>query len=611
MPHKGRNIYCQYDILAMAEAVNAVNNGMSVRQAAEKFNIPKSTLGDRISGKKGVDVSLGRKPVINIEIEDKMASMAMDLAKQGFGISRRQFIARAATLCKDMDITTPFKDGIPGKDWWGGFRKRHPELVLRKAEKLSTIRSRMLNPTVVGSYMLDLKPFVSTLPPTSVWNMDETGINLEHQPSRVIARQGSKSVPGRVGNTRENITLVPCINAAGDKLPPFIIVKGKTPRSLRSYNTHEGPINATWHYQQKAWMDDRLGVQWFRDVFLTNCGSSRPQLLIMDSHHSHETLSILEEASKNDINIMAMPPHTTHYLCPLDRCVFGPLMREYNRVCTEHMSASPSNTINKESVPKLIKAAYDKAFSRSNIVSGFESTGIYAWNPLSISRDAFMPSSAFDKKQIDIHNEHPLQWVVDKTFPNTVSVPPSASFVPSSASVSSPASRMPPSAPCVPPSSSFVPSSARTIISHSETVALPTPSNTEAVIGTCTVNFENDSMNAEIIPLFPPSFLSENESNSYLSASDENIVLAEIPLPLNNSFETANNSSPAEFSWSSAWNEELNSLFQLTPAKSTPSVQNNRRLTSHRLLTSPEIINKKRKEQKEKEEKENSKKKKN
>ena len=92
-----------------------------------------------------------------------------------------------------------------------------------------------------------------------------------------------------------------------------------------------------------------------------------------------------------------MPPHTTHYLCPLDRTVFGPLNKEYDRLCTEFMSADPNNIVSKETAPKIIKAAYDKSFSRSNIVAGFEKTSIYRWNPLAIPKEAFLPSDPFDK----------------------------------------------------------------------------------------------------------------------------------------------------------------------------------------------------------------------
>ncbi|CAG2185477.1 unnamed protein product [Mytilus edulis] len=181
-----------------------------------------------------------------------------------------------------MDLKTPFKNGIPGKDWWKGFKNRHPEVVIRKPEKLSTVRSRMLNATVVGNYFKELQTVTEELSPTSIWNMDETGINLEHQPAGVLAT------------------------------------------------------------------------------------------------------------------------------------MFGPLMKEYGYLCTEYMSSDPNNIVNKESAPKLIRQAYEKAFTRVNIVSGFESTGIYHWNPLAIPKEAFSPSDAFDRNNNGQSktDEHPLQWVL-------------------------------------------------------------------------------------------------------------------------------------------------------------------------------------------------------
>ena len=161
-----------------------------------------------------------------------------------------------------------FKHGVPGKDWWAGFRRGNPDVVLRKAEKLSTVRSRMLNQIDVGSYMVELRRITKehNLSPTEIWNMDETGLSLEHQPTRVVARQGIKAVPVRTGDSRQNITFLPCINAAGEKILPLVKEK-KTERSLRSFNTHDGPIGARLLFQQKAWMDDSLGVEWFSEIF--------------------------------------------------------------------------------------------------------------------------------------------------------------------------------------------------------------------------------------------------------------------------------------------------------------------------------------------------------
>ncbi|KAK3789529.1 hypothetical protein RRG08_004599 [Elysia crispata] len=76
-------------------------------------------------------------------------------------------------------------------------------------------------------------------------------------------------------------------------------------------------------------MNNDIWVQWFTKVFIKNCGKARPQLLILDSHHSHEVLEMLELAEKERIHILVLPPQTTHMLQPLDRVVFKPMKTAY------------------------------------------------------------------------------------------------------------------------------------------------------------------------------------------------------------------------------------------------------------------------------------------
>ena len=76
-------------------------------------------------------------------------------------------------------------------------------------------------------------------------------------------------------------------------------------------------------------MEDVLGAEWFQNVFLKHCGPDRPQLLILDGHGSHEVLGLLERAKEENIHILSLPPHTTHWLQVLDRSVFGPLSQRY------------------------------------------------------------------------------------------------------------------------------------------------------------------------------------------------------------------------------------------------------------------------------------------
>jgi hypothetical protein len=55
-----------------------------------------------------------------------------------------------------------------------------------------------------------------------IWNMDETGMLMEHSPSNVCIRKGTRS--SRVSNSRESVTVVVCVNASGGTMSPQIIL---------------------------------------------------------------------------------------------------------------------------------------------------------------------------------------------------------------------------------------------------------------------------------------------------------------------------------------------------------------------------------------------------
>ncbi|XP_052268856.1 jerky protein homolog-like isoform X1 [Dreissena polymorpha] len=278
----------QYDHYDLEQALNAVKAGESIRNAALKFNVPKSTLGDRISGRFDViKPRHGRPPAIPVEIEEKIVKSVKMAAKLGVGLSRKSILLRTNVLCRRIKLETSYTNFKAGKDWWEGVKRRHPELSIRKPEKLSAVRARMLNPVVVNNYFEDLNQIVNGMQigPAQVWNCDETGLNFEHSPVRVVAERGA-AVVSKTSQKSSNLTIMACVNAAGKAMPPLIITKGKTVRSLHGFNTTDAPSNAVWSFQENGWINDEIGEKWFNTVFLKHCGPQRPQLLIFDGHSS-------------------------------------------------------------------------------------------------------------------------------------------------------------------------------------------------------------------------------------------------------------------------------------------------------------------------------------
>jgi len=82
--------------------------------------------------------------------------------------------------------------------------------------------------------------------------MDETGLQLEHVPRTVVARKGSKYLQSRTSGNKETLTIIACINASGDKIPPHIIAKGETQRALHGFDLKNAPAGAKWSVSTKG-----------------------------------------------------------------------------------------------------------------------------------------------------------------------------------------------------------------------------------------------------------------------------------------------------------------------------------------------------------------------
>ena len=102
--------------------------------------------------------------------------------------------------------------------WWDRFRQRHPNLTLRTGESLSYVRAASTNRVVIDKYFDLLEDILSknSLTSSRIFNLDESGIPLQHRPGKRIAVRGQKHVNVVVtSGNKMNITVLACVSASG------------------------------------------------------------------------------------------------------------------------------------------------------------------------------------------------------------------------------------------------------------------------------------------------------------------------------------------------------------------------------------------------------------
>ena len=210
--------------------------------------------------------------------------------------------------------------------------------------------------------------------------MDESGIPSDHRSPRVLTKRGHKKVRYATSGNKSQITIVGCINAIGQVLPPFVIFDAKNLK----LEWAEGEVpGTTYGLSDSGWMEMHLFKHWLIKHFLPKVGSGRPILLLLDGHSSHYNLEAVTFARKNDIILFTLVPHTTHEMQPLDTAVFGPLKSSWQDVCRDNIQAHPGRVITKYQFSHLFSKAWLKSLTPANI-SGFKSCRIYTFNSKAI-----------------------------------------------------------------------------------------------------------------------------------------------------------------------------------------------------------------------------------
>ena len=358
----------------MTRALSAVlSDGLSIRRAAEEYHVPRTTLGDRVSGRIIPGAMSGKPRYLSDKEEEKLVTFLLRCASVGYPRSRKDVIAIVQRACFARGLNVNVTHG-----WWEAFCRRHPVISLRTTSGLSVARAKASNPEVISSYfdMLEDVLLENELvdKPTQIFNMDETGMPLNPVPPKGVCKRGTKVTVSVCSGDKSQITVVGCVSAAGYCIPPMVIWDRKTLHPDMAIGEVPGTL---YGLSSNGWMDMELFHTWFTSHFLKYAPSARPLLLLMDGHSTHYSPDTIEIAAKQRVLIFILPPNTTHLSQPLDKGCFGPLKKEWQRVCHEFMTLNPGKVVTRHSFSKLFGEAWMSSMSVKNIMSGFSVTGIY------------------------------------------------------------------------------------------------------------------------------------------------------------------------------------------------------------------------------------------
>ena len=306
----------------------------------------------------------------------------MKCSTDGCGKTRRETITIVLNTLKKKEKNI---DNFNGDGWWIRFMQRNPKLSLRASDPLSRVSANAVTEENMSSYFSLLKETLDGNnlfdKPSLIYNMDESGMPLDHKQLKRVVTKGIKKVHGQASGDKSQITIVACANAAGHALPPMVIFKGE--RFNHEWSTGE-VADTLYGMSENGWIDSELFFYWLDKLFLKHIPPHRPVILLCDGHKSHYTPDAISRAAQAGVIIFCIPPNTTHTAQPLDVSFFAPLKRYWSSTCHEYMNENPGMVVTKLKFSRLFSKAWVKAIKPETIINGFRKTGICPFNKSAI-----------------------------------------------------------------------------------------------------------------------------------------------------------------------------------------------------------------------------------
>lgn len=387
-------------------AITAIQNGRAIREVAKSFGIPRSTIQKRMKTNNTGAPSMGRHSVFDGEQEKTLADHAIYLSKLFYGISRNEIKNCAYHFAERNNMKCPFNSikKSAGDDWLQGFLKRNPQVSLRKPEATSINRLTAFNKTEVNLFFQNLDELMTKFKfkQARIFNTDETGISTVQKPQRVLAQKGLKQVGFATSWERgKNITVVCAFSAAGVYVPPMFIFARERMSPLLARG---GPPGSLYTCSKKGWITEELFLQYLKHFQqFVKASKEDPVLLVMDNHSTHCTLAAYNFCKNNGIELLTIPPHSSHRIQPLDVTFYSSLKSAFNGECCKYLKNHPHEKITPFQISEIFNNAYMRTATPEKAIKGFEKTGICPYNPDVFTDEDFLAAELHNSNN-DLRN---------------------------------------------------------------------------------------------------------------------------------------------------------------------------------------------------------------
>ncbi|KAB0803063.1 hypothetical protein PPYR_00033 [Photinus pyralis] len=327
-------IFCDNDSANKAQHIEKIKGRKFYKFDRELISINTFFENDNKIIKRGVN-AFGSNHVNSMEFDADLMIIREDIYANSLDLRKtvKSYLDR-----KGVRIER-FADNLPGSEWVRCYLQRHPDLSQRFAANIKSVRAAVTS-TAINSYFDNLAKELDGVPPSNIWNYDES--NLVDNPGckKIITKRGSKYPERIINSSKQSTSVMYCGNAAGEILPPYIVYRAT---NLYDSWTQGGPQGARYNRSKSGWFEGAIFEDWFEFLLLPRLKKLEGvKVAIGDNLSSHLSRQILTDYKLNGTN----------------------------------------KTISKQDFPRLLRLLTDSLAKtgQGNLASGFAKAGIFPLN---------------------------------------------------------------------------------------------------------------------------------------------------------------------------------------------------------------------------------------
>jgi hypothetical protein len=192
---------------ALKKAINEVHTKQcTIRGAAEKYNLSKSTLGFyclrnslQTIENHPIKKQHHHSQIFSVQQEQELSDYLKRSCILNHGLTPKETRQLAYQFAVANAVKFPpswIVNKEASRDWFTAILKRNPTLSILKPEATSQARASRFNRVVVDLFYDNLLCLINKYKflPWQIWNCDETNVPTVLQPPNVLATKGLKQV---------------------------------------------------------------------------------------------------------------------------------------------------------------------------------------------------------------------------------------------------------------------------------------------------------------------------------------------------------------------------------------------------------------------------------